>query len=96
MALLIEDLQDRDKQIQAIKYENVGLQGDINPKYQQIERCENTINRLRERYVAHTKNPYLDSLEIIIRKYTSTDSYEQFGYPYYVARIQRHAIGRKR
>ena len=96
MALLSDDLQDLDKQIQAIKYENVGLQGDINAKYQQIERCENTINRLRERYVAHAKNPYLDSLEIIIRKYTSTDNYEQFGYPYYVARIQRHAIGRKR
>ena len=32
------DLQESDNQVEAIKYENVGLQGEIYTKDQQIER----------------------------------------------------------
>ena len=36
LALLTDDLQDCNSQIQAIQYENVGLEGEIRAKDQQI------------------------------------------------------------
>ena len=57
--------------MQAIKYKNVGLQGESYAKDQQIERCKNTINRLRECYVDHTKNAGLDNVVVVELKHTS-------------------------
>ena len=75
-------------QTQAIKYENVELQGKINAKDMQIEQCENTINHLREIYVVHAKIPGLDNLGMIVHKYTSKDNGKHFNYPYYIVPIQ--------
>ena len=55
VALFSDDLVDCDKQTEAIKYDSVGLQGETHAKDQQMERCENTINDLRELYVDHAK-----------------------------------------
>ena len=38
-------ITDRDNKIQAIQYENVGLQGEIRAKDHQIARCENSDSR---------------------------------------------------
>ena len=38
LALLSVDMQDRDTCIQVIEYENIGLQGEIRAKEQEIER----------------------------------------------------------
>ena len=91
--MLKENLRDCYKQIQATKNENVGLQVEIQGKDKHIEKCENTINHLRELYVAHAKIPGLDNLGmIVVRKYTSKDNGKHFNYPYYIVCIQRHAI----
>ena len=44
-------------EIQAIQYENVGLQVEIQARDHQNERCKNTITHLRERYLDHTRDP---------------------------------------
>ena len=73
MALFSDDLQDCDKQIKAIKYKNVGLQGGIHAKDQKIEIFENTINHLRQRYVDHAKNPGLVNAVMVVRIHTYKD-----------------------
>ena len=49
IALLNDDLQERDNRIQAIQYENVGLQGEIRAKVQQTA-------TLQRRYVGYLSN----------------------------------------
>lgn len=56
LVLFHDDIQDLDEKVKAIKYKNFGLQGEIYAKEQQIERCKNTINCLRECYIYHVKN----------------------------------------
>ena len=65
------DTQDRGKQIQAINYEHVELQAEIYAKYQQIKRCENTIDHFWEGYVNQAKHPGLDNEVMVARKHTS-------------------------
>ena len=55
LALINDDLQDYEKQIQAIQYGHVQLQWEIRTKDWHIEGWRNTINHLRERYVDHAK-----------------------------------------
>ena len=50
-------LQERDNQIQAIQYENVGLQGEIRAKNQQID-------HLMTRYVEYARDPGKDNVVI--------------------------------
>lgn len=44
-------------EIQAIQYENVGLQVEIQARDHQNERCKNTITHLREHYIDYTRDP---------------------------------------
>ena len=60
VALISDDLQ-------IIKSDNVGLWGEIHEKDQQMERCENTTNCLKERYVPCANDPVKDNI-IIVRK----------------------------
>ena len=53
IALMNDDLQDRDNQIQAIKYENVALQAQRNV-YQAVP---------------HARDPGKDNIIIIVRKH---------------------------
>lgn len=96
VALLKDNIRNCDKQIQTIKYENIGLQSETHAKDKQIEKCENTINYLGELYVTHEKTPDLDNLGMIVRKYTSKDNDYHFDYPYYIVCIRRDAITTKR
>ena len=62
LALLTDDLQDRDNQIQAIQYENVALQAERDVYQAQLQRCQDTTTHLRTRYVPHARNPGKDTL----------------------------------
>ena len=71
IALLSDDLQDCDNQIQAIKYENVALQAQRDVYRAELQKCQDTITHLKKRYVPHAKNPGKDNIVIIVRKHTT-------------------------
>ena len=81
-------LQERDKQIEAIQYENIGLQGEIRAKDQQIRRYEETVIHLRERYVNHTRDLGKGNIIRIVRKHTRPANDKYHDLPYYVSTIQ--------
>ena len=64
--------------MQAIKYKNVGLQGEVHVKDQKIEKCGSVINHLRKHYVDYPKNPDQDNVVMIVCKDTFTDNDEHF------------------
>ena len=82
-------ITDRHNRVQAIECENVGLQGEIKPKDQQIEASQNKIAELVERYVDHCRNPSKDNIVIIVRKHTTPENDKYHNFPYYISRIQR-------
>ena len=43
LALLTDDLQDHDNQIQAIQYENVALQAQRDVYQAELQKCQDTI-----------------------------------------------------
>ena len=95
LALLTNDLQDRDNQIQVIQYENVALQEQRDVYKDQLEECQDIITHLRTRYVDHTKDPGKDNIVMIIENDTAPEEDEFYEYPYYIARIQRRFINTK-
>ena len=86
---LQQAVEDRDNRIQAIEYENVGLQGEIRAKDQQIEASQNRIAKLVERYVDYCRNPSNDNIVLIARKHTTPENDKYPNFPYYISRIQR-------
>ena len=88
-ALTNDDLQDRDNQIQAIKYENVALQAQRDVYQAELQRCKGTITCLRTRYVDHARDPGKDNIIIIVRKHTTPANDKFHNLSYYIARIQR-------
>ena len=88
-ALLTDNLQDCDNQIQAIQYKNVELQAQKNVFQAQLQRYQVTITHLRTRYAPHVKNPGKDNIIIILRKHTTSAKDKYHDLLYYVARIQR-------
>ena len=88
-ALLTDNLQDCDNQIQAIQYKNVELQAQKNVFQAQLQRYQDTITHLRTRYAPHVKNPDKDNIIIILRKHTTSTKDKYHDLLYYVARIQR-------
>ena len=65
LALLTDDLQGRDNQIQAIQYENVALQAQKDVYQGELLKCQDTIIHLKTRYVPHARNPGKDNIIII-------------------------------
>ena len=63
IALMNDDLQERDNQIQAIKYENVALQAQRDVYEAQLQRYQDIITHFRIHYVDHTRNPGKDSIQ---------------------------------
>ena len=88
IALLNDDLEGRDNQIQAIKYENVALQAQKDVYHAELQKCQDTITHLKARYVPHAKNPCKDNI-IIVQKHTTPANDKYHDLPYYVARIQQ-------
>ena len=86
---LQQAVEDRDNRIQAIEYENVGLQGEIRAKDRQIEANQNRIAELVERYVDQCRNPSKDNIVIIVRKHTTPENDKYHNFPCCISRIQR-------
>ena len=89
LALLTDDLQDRDNQIQAIQYENAALQAQRDACQTKLQKCHDTITHLKTRYVPHARDPSKDNIIIIVQKHTTLANDKYHDLPYYVARIQR-------
>ena len=87
--MLADDLQSRDNQIQAIKYENVALQAQKDVYQAVLQRCQDIITHLKTRHIPHARYPGKDNIIIIVRKQATSvkDKYHEL--QYYVARIQR-------
>ena len=89
LALLTDDLQDRDNQIQAIQYKNIALQLKRDVYQAELQKCQDTITHLKTRYVPYARNPGKDYIIIIVPKHTASANDKYHDLPYYVARIQR-------
>ena len=96
IALLNDDLQDCGNQIQTIKYENTTLQGQGDVYQAELQRCQDTINHLKKRYVPRAKDPGKGNIVMIIEKNTIPEEDEFYEYPYYISRIQRRFINTKK
>ena len=70
IALLSDDLQGRNNQIHAIKYEKVALQAQRDVYQAQLQKCQDTIIHLKTRYVDHARDSGKDNIIIIVRKHT--------------------------
>jgi len=96
LALLNDDLTESQKLVKQfdkwatkLQYNNIGLQGEIRAKDQEIA-------RLSMRFVPNAMDPGKDNVIMIVRKHTCQQDDSRFEYPYYCARIQRRAIPTKR
>ena len=90
LALLTDDLQDHDNQMQAIKYKNMALQAQRDVYQAELQKCQDTITHLKTRYVPHARDLGKDNIIIIVGKHTAPANDKYHDLPYYVARIQRH------
>ena len=90
IALLTDDLQDRNNRIQAIRFENVALQEQKDLHQAELQKCQDTISHLKTCYVPHARDPGTDIIIIIVRKHTTPANDKFHDLPYYVARVQRH------
>ena len=86
---LQQAVEEQDNRIQAIEYENVGLQGEITAYQAQLQVSQNRIAELVERYVDHCRNLSKDNIVIIVRKHTTPENDKYHNFPYYISRIQR-------
>ena len=82
-------LEDRDNRIQAIEYENVGLQGETTAYQAQLQVSQNRITELVERHVDHCRNTSKDNIVTIVRKPTTPENDKYHNFPYYISRFQR-------
>ena len=96
IVLLNDDLKNRDKQIQAIQYQNVALQAQRDVYKDQLQKCQDIITHLKTCHVPHAKDPGKDNIVMIIEKNTAPEEDEFYEYLYYIARIQRRFINTKK
>ena len=89
IALMNDDLQGCDNQIQAIKYENGGIAYTRDVSQVEPQKCQDTITHLRTRYVDYARDPGKDNIIIIVWEHTISSNDKFHDLPYYIARIQR-------
>ena len=89
IALLNDDLGDRNTRIQALEFDNVALQAQRDVYETQLQRCQNQIAELRDRSVPHAQRPELDNIVKIIRKNSKPEDDEFYELPLYIARMQK-------
>ena len=89
IALMNDELQDHDNQLQAIKYENVALHAQRDVYQAELQRCQDTITYVKTRYVPHARDPGKDHIIIIVRKLTTSANDKFHDLPYCIARIKR-------
>ena len=96
IALLDDDLTESQEHARLLEFNNTGMQGEIRAKDEEIVRRQAEIAELRERYVDHCRDPGKDNLVVITRKHTCESDDKHFEHPYYISRIQRRVISKKR
>ena len=95
-ALLNDDLQNGDNEIQAIQYENGALQAQRDVYRDQLQKCQDIITHLKASHVPHGIDPGKDNTVMIIEKNTDPEEDEFYEYFYYFARIQQRFITTKK
>ena len=68
---------------------DVTLQAQRDVYQAELQRCPDTINHLKTRYVPHARDPGKDNIIIILRKHTISANGKHYDLPYCIARIQR-------
>ena len=90
---LQQAVEDHDNRIQAIEYKNVGLQGEIRPKDQQIEASQERIEDLiANRHVPRSGT--IDTVLVVVEKNADEDTKEHkraTNFGKYMLRCQKHA-----
>ena len=71
------------------EYENVALQVQRDVYQVESQKCQDTITRIKTRYVPHAKDPGKDNIIIIARKHTTPAKDKFHDLPCYIARIQQ-------
>ena len=79
IALLNDDLKNRE-------LDNVVLQVQRNVYKEQLQKCQDTITRLKKRHVPHAKDPGKDNIVMIIEKNATPEEDESYDYPYYICK----------
>ena len=77
-----------DNQIQAIQYENVALQAEKDVYQPMLQKCQDTIIKLKTCYVDHARDPDKGNIVLIIEKNTTPGEEKFYEYPYYIVSIQ--------
>ena len=90
-----QTIEEKDNQVQGIKYKKVALQAQRDVYQAQLQRCQDLITHLTTRYVDHAKDPGKDNIVMIIEKNSTPQEDEFYEYLYYIARIQRRFISKK-
>ena len=96
LALLNDELTEAQEHLRQLEFNNVGLQGEVRAKNEEIERREAEVAELRQRYVDRCQDVSKDNVVMIVRKHTREQDDCHFEYPYYISRIQRRKIPAKR
>ena len=86
--MLNDDLKNRE-------HDNVALQAQRDVYKEQLQKWQDIITHFKKRHVHYAKDPGKDNIVIIIKKNTTTEEDEFYGFPYYIARIQRRFIKTK-
>ena len=55
----------------------------------ELQKCQDTITRLKTRYAPHVRDPDKDNIIIIVCKHTTSANDKYHDLPYYVGRIQQ-------
>ena len=84
LALLSNDLENRDARIKALEYENVGLQGEIRNGHVTI------TNLIENRHVPHSGN--IDNILCVIQKNQPDEAGRKGRHRYYMIRCQKRAL----
>ena len=72
------------------EYENVALQAQRDVYQDELEKCQDTINHLKTRYVPLDGELGKENIITIVWKHTTSANNKYHDLPYYIARIQQH------
>ena len=89
IALLNDDLKNRE-------HDNIALQAQRDVYKDQLQKYQDIITHLKTRHVPHAKDPGKENIVMIFEKKTAPKEGEFYEYPYYIARIRRRFITKKK
>ena len=78
------------------EHDNIALQAQRDVYKDQLQKYQDIITHLKTRHVPHAKDPGKENIAMIIEKNTAPKEGEFYEYPYYIARIRRRFITKKK